>query len=266
MKIMELYPNTYSVLGIPIAAVNLKSLATQLVNWASQEKPRTIFVRDVHGLIRAVENDALRQMHLDADMVIPDGAPIAMLGKIRGYAGIIGRTPGADVVEAVCAASIASGHSHFFFGGQPGVAEAMKQNLLDKYPNLKIAGIFAPPMMILDAGHNLDQQRLDEIALIRDTRPSFIWVGISTPKQEIWMTKAAPLVGNGVFIGVGAAFDFHAKLVQRAPLWMRKMGIEWLHRLLSEPKRLWRRYLIDAPKFVMLASFEQLAFIFNIRH
>lgn len=191
-------------------------------------------------------------------MIMPDGAPLSYVGKLRGLSGVMGRATGPDVMEAVCAATAGTGLKHYFFGGKPGVAQRMADVLTARYPGLEIVGIYSPPMRDITAATRFSAEEIAEVDAIVASGADFIWVGMSTPKQDFWLMEAAKHASHGVFLGVGAAFDFHAGDVSRAPPWMRDNGLEWLHRLISEPRRLWRRYLVLAPRFVALVCAEEL--------
>jgi N-acetylglucosaminyldiphosphoundecaprenol N-acetyl-beta-D-mannosaminyltransferase len=206
----------------------------------------------------AVDEPRLAELHERADLVVADGVPLVWVGRLRGIGRELGRVAGADLLESVCGQSQRTGQSHFFYGGLPGVAEKMVERLRVRYPALKVAGIFSPPMRSIGLDFEFNSEVLAEVAHIKSLNPDFIWVGVSSPKQEYWMAKVAPLFGRGVFIGIGAAFNFHAGTVKRAPLWIQRSGFEWMHRLLHEPQRLWRRYLISAPRFVAKAAKETL--------
>jgi N-acetylglucosaminyldiphosphoundecaprenol N-acetyl-beta-D-mannosaminyltransferase len=247
-----------SVLGVPVSLVNLPRAVDLVVGWARSAPARTVFVREVPSLMAAVDTPALNRLHDHADLIVPDGMPLVWVGRAKGHGTEIGRVAGADLMDAVCAASLATGQSHYFFGGKPGVAEKAASTLAERHKGLVIAGTYSPPMRDIGPDFRLSDDGLAEVEAIRASGADFIWVGISSPKQEYWMMQAAPLVGRGVFFGVGAAFDFHSGAVQRAPGWMRNNGLEWLHRLISEPRRLWRRYLILAPRFVWLLLAERL--------
>ena len=145
-------------------------------------------------------------------------------------------------MDAVCKASLLTGQSHFFYGGKPGVAQTMTEVLSVRYPGLRVAGMCSPPWLNIGPDFRLLGACREDLEAIRASNADIIWVGISSPKQEYWIAKAARAVDRGVFIGVGAAFDFHSGNVRRAPLWMRNNGLEWFHRLINEPRRLWRRY------------------------
>lgn len=244
------------ILGIPISIVNLLTATTFVSMWATERGPKVVFVREVASLMAAVNNKYLAKLHEKANLVVADGMPLVWVARLRGYGRDIGRVPGADLVDAVCKRSLDTGQTHYFFGGKPGVAKAMAARLADKYPGLKIVGAYSPPMRVIGPEFEFDTACIAEIDQVRQANPDFIWIGISSPKQEYWMMKMAPLLDRGVLFGVGAAFDFHAGTVKRAPHWMRDHGLEWAHRLIAEPRRLWWRYLVLAPCFVFKVAAE----------
>ena len=245
------------ILGVPVDATDLPRAVESIKRWGERGKARAVFLRDVHGVMRSVQMPALMQMHETADLVLADGRPLTWISRLRGVK--VGRVPGTDLIDAVCRASAGTGLKHYFFGGAPDVAARMAEALKAKYPGLKVAGYYSPPMRNLAPGATLSEGERAEIANIAATGADFIWVGMSTPKQETWITQATQLLPHGVCFGVGAAFDFHTGRVKRAPLWMQRNGLEWFHRLLSDPRRLWRRYIILAPKFVFLSAAEELS-------
>jgi N-acetylglucosaminyldiphosphoundecaprenol N-acetyl-beta-D-mannosaminyltransferase len=256
-------PDAMSILGVPIHLVDMSRAVDHIVRFARDDRTHIVFVRDVASLMLAVDNAHLRTLHEDASLVVPDGAPLVLVGRLEGHGERIGRVTGADLVDAVCSASLKTGQRHFFYGGKPGVAARMAAHLQKRHPGLSVAGTLTPPMREMDEDYRFDDQAMAELGIIDAAKPDFIWVGISSPKQEYWMHHAAALLGKGVCLGVGAAFDFHSGDVQRAPGWMRNHGLEWLHRLLSEPRRLWRRYLVLAPRFVFLYAGQRLARTFR---
>jgi N-acetylglucosaminyldiphosphoundecaprenol N-acetyl-beta-D-mannosaminyltransferase len=150
---------------------------------------------------------------------------------------------------------VVTGYRHFFYGAAPGVAERLAENLVRRFPGLQIAGVYSPPFRPLT-----EAEDASIIRMINSSGADIVWVGLSTPKQEKWMRDHVGRVEAPVLLGIGAAFDFHAGTVRRAPVWMQRIGMEWFHRLVSEPRRLWRRYLILAPTFVLLAVTELLGF------
>lgn len=241
------------ILGIPVHVTTMLDTVDTVLRWAAGSQPRSVFVREVASLMAAREEPNLSALHETADLVVPDGMPLVWIGRLRGHGETISKVSGADLVDEVCAASVACGNSHYFFGGKPGVASSMARRLTQRHPGLKVVGTFSPPMREITAAYHPDSEALSEMEAIKVLNPDFVWVGISSPKQEYWIAQATSIVGRGVFFGVGAAFDFHAGTVKRAPKWMQSNGLEWLYRLASEPRRLWRRYLVSAPLFVWLS-------------
>jgi len=254
---------TMSILGVRVHLVDMTRAVDRIFALSRDDRAHTVFVRDVASLMLAVDNPGLRALHDDASLVVPDGAPLVLAGILEGHGDSVGRVPGADLLDAVCRASLHTGQRHFFFGGRPGVADRLAKQLQARHPGLCVAGTYSPPMREMGADYRLNDQALAELDIIRTADSDFIWVGISSPKQEYWMSQAAPMLGRGVCLGVGAAFDFHSGEVKRAPAWMCNNGLEWLHRLLSEPKRLWRRYLVLAPRFVLLYAGQLLVRTFR---
>jgi N-acetylglucosaminyldiphosphoundecaprenol N-acetyl-beta-D-mannosaminyltransferase len=250
-------PRQFRILGIPVSAVDMSAVSNLISEWSRENRFRSVFVREVASLMAAVKEPRLAGLHDKADLVVPDGTPLVWLGLLKGYRGEVGRVPGADLVDEICTRSIALQQRHFFYGGKPGVADEMAARLKLKHPRLNIVGIYSPPMREIGPDFIFDRAARDELDAIKRCAPDFIWVGLSSPKQEYWMMQAGPHVGRGVFIGVGAAFDFHSGSIQRAPPFLRNNGLEWAHRLYSEPRRLWRRYLVLVPQFIFAVTKEE---------
>lgn len=233
---------TYDVLGVPITVTDPQHACSTILNWADDKEGRFVCIRDVASLMAIVENPSIAKLHEHASMITPDGAPIALIGKLKGFA--VQRTCGPDLIDLVCRQSVSAGVSHFFYGGKEGVARALAEQFSSKYPGIRIAGYECPPFENID-----EEEVIATRERIRASGADILWVGMSSPKQDIWMYenfRYLPVTQ----IGVGAAFDFHTGAVKRAPRWMQKGMLEWAYRLASEPKRLWKRYLILAPRFV----------------
>ena len=186
----------------------------------------------------------VRNVHNRSGLTAPDGMPLVWAGRAAG-ARHMDRVYGPDLMLAACERAAARGYSSFFYGGRPGVAERLAARLVGAFPGLKVAGTYAPPFRELSA-------REDEnvVQLISATQPDLVWVGLGTPKQELWMAAHAQRIDAAVLIGVGAAFDIHAGLTRQAPHWIQRSGLEWAFRLAQEPRRLWRRYLYNNPRFL----------------
>ena len=239
------------VLGVPISLVSLAAAVRIIVGWCEAGQAHYVCVRDVHGIMRAQDDPELLALHDRAGLVTPDGMPLVRLARHRGHLEV-SRACGADLVTDLCRVSVKRGLRHYFYGGKPGVAERMAAALQARFPGLRVAGTYTPPFRPLAA-----EEDADVTAAIVAARPHIVWVGLSTPTQEFWMRDHVGRIPGATLMGVGAAFDFHTGDVKRAPAWMRQAGLEWLHRLASEPRRLWWRYLVLAPKFVARVAREE---------
>ena len=231
---------SFDVLGVPVSVTSLDAASKAIHRWARDDRGRFVCIRDVHGVMQAQQNSNLLEAHRSAAMVTPDGMPLVWIGRGRGLP--VSRTCGPDLMERVLRDSEGSGLTHYFYGGKAGVA----QRLAEHFDGAVISGSETPPFRDLSDGE------IERLARrIRDSAADVVWIGLSTPRQELLMRQLAPLV-PATLIGVGAAFDFHAGVVKRAPAWMQRCGLEWAFRLAREPRRLWRRYLVMAPRFLLL--------------
>jgi len=247
-------PPTQLILSIPISLVDLNSAVDTILLWALNRVAKYVCIRDVHGLMISLRDPAMMDIHRAAGMITPDGMPLVWVSKWRSKLPVK-RVCGADLVDALCNNGQSSGLRHYFYGGKPGIAESMIRNLKAKYPDLVVAGFHTPPFRSLS-----EVEDAAVVDAINKSGAQVVWVGLSTPKQEYWMRDHVGRINGATLIGVGAAFDFHSGAVKRAPKWMQKSGFEWLHRLLSEPRRLWRRYLVIAPAFVVKIVREETGF------
>jgi N-acetylglucosaminyldiphosphoundecaprenol N-acetyl-beta-D-mannosaminyltransferase len=245
-------PNRLSILGVPLAIVDMNSAVDVISQWIDGNHSRYICELDVHSLMQAQDDPAHNQALCRADMVLPDGMPLVWMSKLHGHKDIR-RVCGPDLMLRVFECSAQKQWRHFFFGGAPGVADALAKKVEGMYPTLIVAGTASPPFRPMSA-----QEIDDNIERINAASPDIVWIGLGCPKQEIWMCENVEKLTRSIAIGVGAAFDFHSGRIDRAPGWMRSAGLEWLHRLISEPRRLWRRYLYLAPRFIILGTFELL--------
>lgn len=235
-----------NILGVGVDPINLSCATDTLITWVEQKTPGYVCVTGVHGIIESQRDENLRRIHHSAAMVTPDGMPLVWLSKLYGYRKV-SRVYGPDLMLSICNKSVSLGFRHYFYGGGQGVPEKLGTKLVEKFPGIKIVGCFSPPYRPLTSDE--DRAIIDRI---NKTSPDIIWVGISTPKQEQWMVEHVDQLKGAILIGVGAAFDFIAGTKRQAPRWMQSIGMEWFFRLLSEPRRLWKRYLINNPLFIIL--------------
>ncbi len=241
-----------NILGVGVSAINMEMALRTIGGWISSREPQYVCVTSVNGVIESQWDEELRSIHNAAGLVTPDGMPLVWLSRLMGYP-CVERVYGPDLMLAVCERSAEQGCRHFFYGGAPGVAEKLVVRLQSRFPGLKVTGVYSPPFRPLTSE---EDQALGE--RINAAGPDIVWVGISTPKQERWMVEHVGRISAPVLIGVGAAFDFHAGLKKQAPSWMQRSGLEWLFRLMTEPRRLWRRYLINNSWFLWLILLQAL--------
>ena len=195
-----------------------------------------ICVSNVHTTVMAFRDEEYRKVQNSGAMALPDGQPLSIVSRRRGYAQAK-RVPGPDLMPAILNLSQEKGYTHYFYGSTESTLEQLKKSVLSKYPKVKIAGMYAPPF------RELTKEEDEEITRrINDSGADFIWVALGAPKQEKWMYEHRGRVG-GLMIGVGAAFDFIAGTVKRAPMWMQKLCLEWVFRIMQDPKRMIPRYL-----------------------
>lgn len=233
-----------NILGVGVSAITLPQAVDTIAGWIARREANYVCVSGVHGVMESQDDDALRRIHNAAGLVTPDGMPLVWLSRRQGFPGVE-RVYGPDLMLAVCERSAASGWRHFLYGGAPGVAEKLAARLGARFPGLHIVDMYCPPFRPLTTA---EDETL--VARLRAAQADVVWVGLSTPKQERWMHDHVGRVGAPVLVGVGAAFDFHAGLKRQAPRWMQQRGLEWFFRLVTEPRRLWRRYAINNPRFV----------------
>jgi exopolysaccharide biosynthesis WecB/TagA/CpsF family protein len=244
----------FPVLGVRVDAVQIADVIARMEEWIAQrEACQYIAVTGMHGVTEALHDATFKEILNAAGMVVPDGYPLVWLGRRKGFANLLRRVYGPELMETFCTQTERKSYRHFFYGGAPGVAEELAEKLVTRYRGITVAGTYCPPFRELTAEE--DRQIVE---LIERARPDIVWVGMSTPKQERWMFEHRGRLNVPVLVGVGAAFDFHTGRVPQAPRWMREHGLEWLFRLAREPRRLWRRYLVYGSEFTMAICLESM--------
>lgn len=240
------------VLGVEISAVNIPRAVAQIDRWIENRQPNYVCITGVHGVMESQGNVELKKIHNKAGMATPDGMPMVWINRLRGNSNVR-RVYGPDLMRAICKEGVAKGHKHFLYGGGDGLADLLAQKLREAYPGIQIVGTYTPPFKPLTP-----QEDRKIIDIINASGADIVWVGLSTPKQEYWMSSHVGKVDAPVMVGVGAAFDFLAGLKKQAPPWMQKIGMEWFYRMVSEPKRLWKRYCKNNPLFCLYLAMEML--------
>jgi len=261
---------TGQVLGAQIDVVTWIDALERLLAWARARESRYVTICNVHVVVSASRDAAYRDVINGSDMATPDGAPVAWMLRRLGFAGQP-RISGPDLMWALCERCAAENLPVYCYGSTEATLGLLEERLRTAFPALQMA-MESPPFRALTV-----EEDAAAVERINASGAGFVFVGLGCPKQELWMsdhrgrvergccrfsgftTTAYPLRVNAVMIGVGAAFDFHAGTVQRAPAWMRDNGLEWLHRLASEPGRLWKRYLVTNTLFIFGAA-RQLMF------
>lgn len=234
----------HNVLGVGISPINMSQALEQLDAWIAARDRQYVCVCNVHSVMECRRSQEVRYVFNRAGMVTPDGVPLVWLLRMAGYAHVA-RVYGPDLMLATMQHSVTTGYRHYLHGGVAGVADELAAVMRRRFPGVAIVGAGTP------AFGSAAELCTDEIAdIINGAEPDIVWVGMSTPKQDLWMSCMRPRLRAPVLIGVGAAFDFHTGRVPQAPRWMMRSGLEWLFRLKQEPRRLWRRYLIDNPWFL----------------
>jgi N-acetylglucosaminyldiphosphoundecaprenol N-acetyl-beta-D-mannosaminyltransferase len=235
---------TIDILGIPMHAEGL----TESVNLVIYERPSTqcrlISATGAHGLVYAQKNKGFKEIIIQFYLNLPDGMPGVWVGRIKGQRNM-SRCYGPDFFKTLISLSAQTSLKHYLCGGMPKVAEELAEVCKKEFGNSNISGTHCPPF--LDVG-SFDYESI--ASQIVNCNADIVWIGLSTPKQEMFAFNLSKQLSGKYIITVGAAFDFHTNRVKQAPFWIQKIGMEWFFRLLIEPKRLWRRYFEIVPMFI----------------
>jgi N-acetylglucosaminyldiphosphoundecaprenol N-acetyl-beta-D-mannosaminyltransferase len=245
-------PPSFSVLGVSVDVVQIPDVILRMEHWI-RERAACHFIActGMHGITEAQYDASFRQILNSADLVVADGMPLVWLGRRHGHA-MPRRVYGPELMAIFCALT-GPRYRHYCYGGAPGVADRLAQALQRRY-GVNVVGTYSPPFRPLTEE---ESTQVDE--RIQSAAPDVVWVGLSTPKQERWMYEHRPRLSVPLLVGVGAAFDFLSGTAKQAPSWMRENGLEWCFRTLSEPRRLWRRYLLGGSRFAWHVARELLA-------
>ncbi|HEV8076746.1 MAG TPA: WecB/TagA/CpsF family glycosyltransferase [Candidatus Acidoferrum sp.] len=244
---------SYRVLGVRVDAVQIGDAVKRMEKWIERrEGGKYIAVTGMHGVMEAMHEEEFGRILKGASLVVPDGYPLVVLGRRKGFA-LARRVYGPELMEVFCEETAGRGYRHYFYGGAEGVAEELARRFTGRFAGMEVAGTYCPPFRELT-----EAEEREVCEKINAARADVVWVGLSTPKQERWMARHREMLNVPVMVGVGAAFDFHTGRVAQAPRWMRENGMEWFFRLMSEPRRLWRRYLVNGSEFAWLVMLEQL--------
>jgi N-acetylglucosaminyldiphosphoundecaprenol N-acetyl-beta-D-mannosaminyltransferase len=249
MNISSRHPKA-NVLGLAIDAVNIEQALVRIRENLRLQRKGYVCLAGVHGVMESRRNPTLARIFADAALVAPDGMPTVWVGHHQGHP-YMERVAGPDLMLEVISRQEFRGYSHFLCGGKQGVAEELRDQLIARYPEVRIAGTYTPPF-----GPISPAQEEELLSAINCVHPDIVWVGISTPKQEQFMDRYLPLLDTTLMFAVGAAFDFHTGRIADCSDWIKRSGLQWLHRLLQDPKHLWRRYLRNIPPFLFYISLQ----------
>lgn len=235
--------NGRPILEAFVEALTWDEAVSRIVKWGGAHESRYVCVCNVHSVVTTTQDIEFKVAVNNADMATPDGAPVAWALRRLGHEGQE-RINGPDLMMKYLAEAERSRQVVFFYGSTEATLSRLRTALLRRFPNLRIGGICAPPF------HPLNKEEDDRIIrLINDSGAHVVFVGLGCPKQEKWMAAHRGRI-HAVMIGVGAAFDYHSGMVRRAPLWWQRHGLEWLYRLASEPRRLFKRYMVTNTLFI----------------
>jgi N-acetylglucosaminyldiphosphoundecaprenol N-acetyl-beta-D-mannosaminyltransferase len=239
-------PLRADILGVAVSVVDMEATLQTIRAWIRDGRREYICLTNAYGIAESRTNTALREAYRQAGMVVADGVPVVWAAHAFGYSKV-GRVYGPDLLLETCARSLETGWSHYFYGGAPGVVNRLIENLTSKFPGLRIAGWASPPFRKLATA-----EMETAIRDMNQAQADILWIGLGAPRQEIWMAEHRRTITTPVILGVGAAFDFLSGTKPEAPRWMQQCGLGWLFRLITEPRRLWRRYIIGNMKYTIL--------------
>lgn len=233
-----------NLLGVRVTAFDLTTAIAEMSQAVRDNRRTYACTCPVYTLMQGYERAEVRAALNAADWVTPDGMPVVWVLRAFGACNV-GRVYGPDLMLALTERSAELGYAQFYLGGAPGVAEQLAANMQARFPGLRVAGALCPPFRALTATEE------DELVrMVNDSNAHIVWVGLGSPKQDMWMQRFRPHLNAPLLVGVGAAFDFFTGRQKQAPRWMQRSGLEWAFRLAHEPRRLWRRYLIYNPRFL----------------
>jgi N-acetylglucosaminyldiphosphoundecaprenol N-acetyl-beta-D-mannosaminyltransferase len=241
----------FDILDCKISAANFKNAIGAVDRQLKSASGGYVCFANVHTVVTSKKNIPLRDSTNHSFLSLPDGKPLSVYAKFKGYVDVE-QVAGPDFLP-FCINAFPDA-KHYFYGSTQLTLDKLKENLLIKFPSMSIVGMCSPPF------RELSDSEIETIQKdITAAKPDFIWVGLGAPKQEVWMRENFSSLKPAILFGVGAAFDFHAGLLDRSPKWMQNAGLEWFYRLIREPRRLWKRYLITNTSFIYYLILEKLA-------
>lgn len=231
------------IMGVRIAVTDMETTVRRIEEHLDDWRGEYICVANVHTTVTAHDDPSYRAVQNGAVMALPDGGPLSQYSRRKGFAQAA-RVTGPDLMKEMLRESAQKHYRHYFYGSTQETLDILREKITRNYPGTVIAGMVSPPFRPLT-----EEEDAAAVAAINEARPDFVWVGLGAPKQERWMAAHQGRV-HALMLGVGAAFDYEAGNIRRAPRWMQRCNLEWLYRLLQDPKRLFKRYFVTNTKFL----------------
>lgn len=232
-----------NIMGVDVAAVNPRWIMDYTAHHVKELSGEYFTALSVHAIVMASRDPEYSDAQNGAYIVMPDGGPVAAVGRRRGFPDMR-KTAGPSYMNAVIKASGKHGYRHFFYGSTEETLAKMQEVIKTQYPGAVVAGVYSPPFRELTP-----EEDEEVIRMINEADADFVWIGLGAPRQELWMARHHGKI-KGLMVGVGAAFDYLAGNIRRAPKWMQDMSLEWLYRLMQEPTRLFGRYFSTNMTFI----------------
>ena len=234
-----------NILGVNIAAIDMEWALDYFTKFTKDLSGDYICVSNVHTTVTSYEDPEYCDIQNGGIMALPDGGPLSSVGRKRGH-NKMARVTGPSLMGEIFNISAENGYRHYFYGSTEETLEKLSSKLGEEYTGLQIAGMYSPPFRPIS-----EEEDEMNIRMINDANPDFVWIGLGAPKQEKWMAMHQGKI-QGLMVGVGAGFDYYADNIKRAPEWMQRANLEWFYRLIQDPKRLFKRYMITNTKFLWL--------------
>ncbi len=248
---MNTYPQV-NMFGLDYCACTLTEAAQMVIEAGHKKTKGLVVTPNVDHVVTMQKDSEMFELYRSAMLRFADGMPLVWFSKWHRGPSLPQRVCGSDLLPEVARLAAQQGLKLFFLGGMPGVAEKAALNLSQRHPSLRICGTYSPPF-----GFDKDTEESERIVkMVNDAGTDILFVGVGAPKQEKWAAQYMGQLNVGPILGVGASFDFAAGTIQRAPLWLQRIGMEWSWRLMQEPGRLWKRYILKDSQFVWLMARE----------
>jgi N-acetylglucosaminyldiphosphoundecaprenol N-acetyl-beta-D-mannosaminyltransferase len=237
------------ILGIKVNCVGMAETIATVEKFISERTPHMVITPNVDHLVKTRGDKEFKRIYAQADLAVPDGVPLLWAARFLGTP-LVERVNGTDLFEALCERAAECGYRVFFLGAAPGVAALAARKLAERHRHLKVVGTYSPPFDFFNSF--VENQKIE--AMIRAAQPDILFVGLGAPKQEKWIYRHMRKLQVPVSIGIGASFEYVAGLTARAPRWMQHAGLEWLYRILENPRRYWKRYVVDMIFFPLVLA------------